>query len=86
MPDFVAKKLCPHLRLVKGQMARYVEMSGRVMAVLRNYDPNMATAGLDETYLKSVILLQLSFRPKRSLAHDAATASPLIVNGRRWIR
>ena len=31
-------------------------MSGKVMAILRIYDPNMSMAGCDESYLKQVIL------------------------------
>jgi nucleotidyltransferase/DNA polymerase involved in DNA repair len=53
-PGFVAAKLCPHLIFVSNDFARYSEMSRRVMAVFRQYDPNMLVAGCDEGYLKFV--------------------------------
>ncbi|PWZ02093.1 DNA/RNA polymerase [Testicularia cyperi] len=51
MATFVAKALCPHLIVVKNDMASYVEASHKVMAVLEQYDENLAKASLDEAYL-----------------------------------
>ncbi|TFK68694.1 DNA/RNA polymerase [Pluteus cervinus] len=51
MPAFIAKKLCPELIIVSTSGSRYMEVSGRVMAILRRYDPEMAPAGCDEGYL-----------------------------------
>ncbi|EPQ29416.1 uncharacterized protein PFL1_03171 [Pseudozyma flocculosa PF-1] len=51
MATFVAKALCPHLIVVKNDMARYVEVSQQVMAIFEEYDENLAKASLDEAYL-----------------------------------
>lgn len=51
---FIAKKLCPHLTVVPIHFDRYIEMSGKVMDILRTRDPNMAAASLDEAYLKYI--------------------------------
>ena len=52
MAQYIALKLCPHLIVVPSHFDRYVEMSKKVMGVLRGYDPNMLAAGQDEAYLK----------------------------------
>ena len=49
---FIAKKLCPELIFVKINGARYNEMSKKVMAIFKRYDPTMCPAGCDEGYLK----------------------------------
>lgn len=49
---FIAKKLCPELITVPLHMSRYVEMSKQIMAIFRQYDPNMLAASVDEGYLK----------------------------------
>ncbi|KAF8844303.1 DNA/RNA polymerase [Paxillus ammoniavirescens] len=51
MAEFVAKKLCPDLIVVKLNFERYSEMSKRCMTVFRRYDPSMCAAGCDEGYL-----------------------------------
>ncbi|TBU33633.1 DNA/RNA polymerase [Dichomitus squalens] len=51
MPTFIAKKLCPDLIVLKSHYDRYSEMSNKVMAVCRRYDPNMSVVGCDEGYL-----------------------------------
>ena len=50
----IALKLCPDLIFVKLHMSRYSEVSKRIMAIFRQYDPNMLAAGVDEAYLKHV--------------------------------
>jgi hypothetical protein len=35
-------------------MSRYSEVSKRIMAIFRQYDPDMLAAGVDEAYLKQV--------------------------------
>ena len=49
---FIARKLCPELTVISNHFHRYAEMSEKVMAIFRRYDPNMAAAGCDEGYLK----------------------------------
>ncbi|KAG8810363.1 hypothetical protein FRC19_004586, partial [Serendipita sp. 401] len=51
MPEYIAKKLCPHLIVVKNRFHRYSELSGQVMNILRRFDPTMDPAGTDEAYL-----------------------------------
>ncbi|KAI0295820.1 hypothetical protein B0F90DRAFT_1637231 [Multifurca ochricompacta] len=54
MPGYIALKLCPNLIFVNLHMSRYSEVSKRIMAIFRQYDPNMFAAGVDEAYLKQV--------------------------------
>jgi DNA polymerase kappa len=35
-------------------MSRYSELSKRIMAIFRQYDPNMLAASVDEAYIKQV--------------------------------
>lgn len=60
MPGFIAQKLCPEMVFVPINMARYSEMSKRVMRIFRQYDPEMLAASVDEGYLKYVALIKLS--------------------------
>lgn len=51
---FIAKKLCPELIMVNHHFDQYMEISGKIMNIFREYDPNMSAAGCDEGYLKYV--------------------------------
>lgn len=51
LPGFVAKKLCPHIKLVKSNFNEYDKWSGKVFGVARRYDPDLQKAGCDEGYL-----------------------------------
>ncbi|KAI9455457.1 DNA/RNA polymerase [Lactarius psammicola] len=51
MPGHIALKLCPELILVNLHMSLYSEVSKRIMAIFRQYDPNMLAASVDEAYL-----------------------------------
>ena len=51
MPGFIAKKLCPELVIVPGNMEKYAGVSEVVRGVFREYDPNFAPMSLDEAYL-----------------------------------
>ncbi|KZT42489.1 IMS-domain-containing protein [Sistotremastrum suecicum HHB10207 ss-3] len=51
MAGFVAKKLCPDLIFVKTNFPRYSEFSRQVMDICRQYDQDMAVAGMDEGYM-----------------------------------
>ena len=51
MPGFIAKKLCPELVIVPGNMEKYAKVSEVVRGVFREYDPNFAPMSLDEAYL-----------------------------------
>lgn len=51
MPGFIGRELCPQLVFVPAEFARYAEVSARVHAALRAYDPACEMASLDEAYL-----------------------------------
>jgi DNA polymerase-4 len=51
MPIFQAKKKCPHGIFVPVRMARYKEMSERVMEILERYSPIVEQVSIDEAYL-----------------------------------
>ena len=57
MPGFIAKKLCPNLVIVPGNMEKYAAVSGVVRGVFREYDANFAPMSLDEAYLDITELL-----------------------------
>lgn len=49
MPGFVAKKLCPQLRIVRPRMNAYREESNKIADVIRQYDANFVPHSLDES-------------------------------------
>lgn len=51
MAQHIAVALCPHLIIVKNDMASYVEASRSVMEIMEDYDPTLAQMSLDEAYL-----------------------------------
>lgn len=51
MASHIALALCPHLIIVKNDMASYVAASKDVMSILENYDSTYAQMSLDEAYL-----------------------------------
>lgn len=51
MPAVTARRLCPHGVFLPGRMYRYKEKSLEVMAVLRNFSPQVEPASVDEAYL-----------------------------------
>lgn len=54
-----ARRLCPDILLVPGRMGRYKEISGQVMAVLREFSPTVEQASVDEAYLDATGLERL---------------------------
>ncbi len=50
MPIVQAKKLCPHAVFLPGRMARYREISGRVMEIIKGICPVVEQASVDEAY------------------------------------
>ena len=61
---YIALKLCPDFIFVDLNMSRYSEVSKQIMALYREYDPNMLAASVDEAYLKQV------FSPAPALAGE----------------
>lgn len=51
MPNFQAKKLCPHAVFLKPDYFLYVEMSERVMDILRRFTPDVEVFSVDEAWL-----------------------------------
>ena len=51
MAEFVARAVCPELKVVPAHFDRYQESSEVIMGVLRKYDGSMVQRSLDEAYL-----------------------------------
>ena len=51
MPGFIAKKLCPQLRIVKSSFGLYKQTSDRIRQIFSQYDSNFRMLSLDEGIL-----------------------------------
>ncbi|KAI8331216.1 hypothetical protein BC941DRAFT_439331 [Chlamydoabsidia padenii] len=51
MPGFIAKKLCPSLKIIPLHFDKYRSYSAKVRAVFSRYDPDFLPMSLDEAYL-----------------------------------
>ncbi|MBW0485340.1 hypothetical protein O181_025055 [Austropuccinia psidii MF-1] len=51
MAGHIAVKLCPHLKFVEPDFAKYQDASDSIMEILRRYDPNLAPMSLDECFM-----------------------------------
>jgi len=51
MPMKKAVELCPAAIVVRGNMARYSEVSGQVRAIFERYTPDLEVVSIDEAYL-----------------------------------
>lgn len=51
MPTFQAVKLCPQGIFVRGRMKRYHEKSEEVMAIFKNYSPDIQQISVDEAFI-----------------------------------
>jgi DNA polymerase-4 len=51
MPVVQAVKLCPEGIYLRGRMSRYREMSEQVMAIFRNFSPDVQQLSVDEAFL-----------------------------------
>ena len=70
MPGFIGKKLCPKLKIVPLNFARYRQESDNIRQVFKQYDPNFCPTSLDEAYLDITdFMLQ---HPSRSAAEVVA--------------
>jgi len=51
MPGFEARRLCPDLVFVRGDMALYARESRRIFAIFREFSPAVEGLSLDEAFL-----------------------------------
>uniref|UniRef100_A0A7I4YAC1 DNA polymerase kappa n=1 Tax=Haemonchus contortus TaxID=6289 RepID=A0A7I4YAC1_HAECO len=51
MPGFIAKKLCPQLKLVHGNFSKYKKENHVFRAIFAEYDEDLSMGSLDEAYL-----------------------------------
>ena len=51
MPMFAAQRLCPHAVVLPVRMARYVEVSRRLMALLGRFSPTVEPLSVDEAFV-----------------------------------
>jgi DNA polymerase-4 len=51
MPVYQARRLCPQAAFIAPRMDRYRELSGRIMAVLRDFSPLVQPVSIDEAYV-----------------------------------
>lgn len=66
MPLFVARKRCPRIRWVEGNLGRYIAVFLRIVETLRKYSPHIEVGSIDEAYL-DMTRSQFLFRsPKRA--------------------
>ena len=65
MPIFIAKKLCSNLLVAKPNFVRYKEISDEMKTILREYDPDLESWGLDEANIDITEYLK-----KNSLDHS----------------
>ncbi|KAK0408433.1 hypothetical protein QR680_003955 [Steinernema hermaphroditum] len=85
MPGFIAKKLCPQLKIVPTNFKKYTYVSGIVQGIFREYDPNLRMASLDEAYMDITDYLETRTQPatvKRvRYKGDCICRLPLIQDG-----
>ncbi len=51
MPTARAKKLCPRLTVIRGDMAKYKEVSRQIRVIFERYTDKIEPLSLDEAYL-----------------------------------
>ncbi|KAJ3375328.1 hypothetical protein GGF31_004446 [Allomyces arbusculus] len=69
MPGYIAQQLCPELVIIPLHFDKYRAISEQVRAILREYDPDMRTAGLDECDLNLTAYMQ---------SHDLSDPQPIV--------
>ncbi len=89
MQIWEAKKLCPEIILVKGDSDKYLEVTKRFLAILKDYSPNLEVFSIDEVFLElppSVIPSERSSRGNLDLNRDCHVASLLAMTIKERIR
>lgn len=52
MPGFIAVKLCPHLKFIKLNFAKYEEAAAQARDVFSKFDPSYCVKSLDEATMR----------------------------------
>jgi hypothetical protein len=50
LPTFIARELCPHLKVLPCDFEKYQDASSRARGVLERFDPSLRTMSLDEFF------------------------------------
>lgn len=66
-PMAVAKRLCPHAIIAKGNFARYREVSNRIRNICERYTPQVQPISIDEAFLDVTLSIPL-FGPAEEIA------------------
>jgi len=66
-PMAVARRLCPHAIVAKGNYARYKQVSRQIMAIFDRYTPLVEPLSIDEAFLDVTLSLPL-FGPAEEIA------------------
>ena len=66
MPLFEARRRCPGLQCVEGDLHRYIAASLRVMGILKEYSPQIEIASIDEAFLDMTHSRLLFPSPRRA--------------------
>lgn len=61
MPGFIARKLCPNLKIIPCNFDKYRAVSKDIRAIFSEYDPNFSPMSLDEAYLDLTEFMQENF-------------------------
>jgi DNA polymerase-4 len=69
MPTAVARRLCPHAIIVRGNWEAYREASDTVMAILESYSPMIQPLSIDEAFIDVTGSVRL-FGDPRSIARE----------------
>ncbi|EGD80252.1 hypothetical protein PTSG_13123 [Salpingoeca rosetta] len=77
MPGYIGKALCPHLILIKPRFPVYKSVSAIFKSILRDYDPDFLSGGLDEASLDITDCVQRRMDRDLSLTREA-TACALV--------
>eukprot|EP00794_Sanderia_malayensis_P020641 gene20641-22676_t len=72
MPGFIAKKLCPHLKIIPTHFEKYKNVSSQVRMILAEYDPQFCGMGLDEAYLDITAYVDDQMIIKRNIIYGGS--------------
>ena len=68
MPMYQAKEKCPNAIIIPGRMARYKEISKKIMSLLKDFTPLIEQVSIDEAYLDIAGCERLHGKPEE-MAH-----------------